>query len=104
MTSEFLKQHGDGCDPANTPAAVPVFDCHVILSGPDETGQYKARAANLRGVTGGGTSERAALLSITTAFKAIVADHHRNGEAIPWQEPHETPKNGESERWIPVHL
>lgn len=101
MSDDFLKRHGGGCEPA---ADVPVFDCHVILSGPDEAGKYSARAANLRGATGGGTTERQALLSVTTAFKAIVADHYRNGESIPWVDPPETPRDGEVERWIPVHL
>jgi len=105
MSSDFLQQHGSGCepDPARQ-AEVPVFNCHVILSGPDENGTYTARAANLQGVTGGGNTERQALLSVTTAFKAIVADHHRNGEAIPWQDPPESPRSGETERWVPVHL
>ena len=90
--------------PVTDNAGVPVFDCHVILNGPDENGLYKARAANLRGVVGGGNSERQALLSIVTAFKAVVADYHRNGEPIPWNDPPESPGDGEVERWIPVHL
>jgi predicted RNase H-like HicB family nuclease len=84
--------------------SVPVFDCHVLLSGPDETGRYTARAANLDGVTGAGGSQRQALLSVVTAFKAVVGDLYRNGEPIPWKEPPDTPAAGEVERWIPVHL
>ena len=64
----------------------------------------KARAANLDGVTGGGTSERQALLSIITVFKAIVSDYHRNGEPIPWKTPPVKPADSEVERWIPIHL
>jgi len=90
--------------PISDQPAVPVFDCHVLLSGPDDAGRYRARAANLDGVTGGGTSERQTLLSVVTAFKAVVGDFHRNGEPIPWKEPPETPVPGEVERWIPVHL
>lgn len=105
MSQDFLKQHGGGCDPAdlNRPE-IPVFNCHVLLSGPDEGGRYTARTANLQGVVGGGRSEREALLSVTTAFKAILVDHRRNGEPIPWQDPPESPAPGERERWIPVHL
>jgi predicted RNase H-like HicB family nuclease len=90
--------------PISDQPAVPVFDCHVLLSAPDATGRFQARAANLDGVTGGGSSERQALLSVVTAFKAVVGDLHRNGEPIPWKEPPEAPAAGEVERWIPVHL
>lgn len=90
--------------PISDTPPVPVFDCHVLLAGPDETGRYRARAANLDGVTGGGGSERQALLSIVTAFKAVVGELHRNGEPIPWKVPPDLPAAGEVERWIPVHL
>lgn len=104
-SEEFLKQHGGGCQPADLDRPdIPVFTCHVLLSGPDEEGRYAARAANLQGVVGGGHSERQALLSIATAFKAVLADFRRNGEPIPWQNPPATPTAEEQERWIPVHL
>ncbi len=101
MPSEFQS----GCDSSKPPASdVPVFDCHALLAGPDANGRYQARAANLPGVVGSGQTERQAMLSLVTAFKAIVADHRRNAEPIPWKQPSETPKDGEVERWISVHL
>jgi len=105
MNPEPNQESGDEMElPVTDDVGVPVFDCHVILSGPDEAGHYQARAANLEGVVGGGPSERQALLSIVTAFKAVVADYHRNNEPIPWKQPPDSPAPDESERWIPVHL
>lgn len=92
------------CPPPPEGVSVPVFDCHVLLAGPDENGRYTARAANVAGITGGGNSERQALLSVVTAFKAIVTDLHKHGEPIPWKNPPDEPAAGETERWVPVHL
>jgi predicted RNase H-like HicB family nuclease len=85
-------------------APVPVFDCRVILSPPDERGTIAARCTTLPSVTATGPDERQALRAIVEAFKAQVQTHLEAGEPIPWADPPETPQDGEAQRWIPVHL
>lgn len=87
-----------------TPAAVPVFDCHVIVTPPDDSGGYRARAANLEGIFAEGPTEREALQDLVRAFKARVAEHMSDQSAVPWKVPPERPVPGEIERWLPVHL
>ncbi|MFQ5732502.1 MAG: hypothetical protein ACE5KM_11190, partial [Planctomycetaceae bacterium] len=60
--------------------------------------------ANVAGINGGGNSERQALLSVVTAFKTIVTDLHKHGDPIPWKVPPDQAADGETERWVPVHL
>lgn len=84
--------------------SVPVFDCHVIVSPPDDSGNVHARAVRLPGVTGVGSNEREALRSIVEAFKSEVKNYVEQGKSIPWSDTPDQPGDGEAERWIPVHL
>lgn len=82
---------------------VPVYDCHVILSAPDENGLIHARVSTLPGVTATGQSERHILQSIVKDFKAAIIRYRKAGEDIPWQVTAK-PQAGETQRWVPVHL
>jgi hypothetical protein len=90
--------------PITDDGSVPVYECHVILSPPNEQGQILARAASLPGVTAQGSTERDVLLSIVKVFKAKLIECRDAELAIPWAEQAESPGLGESERWIPIHL
>lgn len=90
--------------PITDDGSVPVYDCHVILSHPNEQGQIVARAASLPGVTAQGSTERETLRNIVTVFKAKLIEYRDAEMEIPWAEQAESPGPGESERWIPVHL
>ena len=81
-----------------------MFDCHVIVSPADERGVVRARCANLAGIAAEGGSERDALAAVAKSFKATVARHRADGTAVPFLDPAESPAEGESERWLPVHL
>lgn len=83
---------------------VPVFNCQVILSKPDETGKRTGRVANLAGMTAQGYSERDVLTSITKQFKAKMKEYAAAGQQAPFVDPPELPLAGEVERFIPVHL
>lgn len=83
---------------------VPVFDCRVIVATDDATGRVDVRVANLAGLTATASTERDALLAISKAFKQKVAELHAGSDPIPWIDPPEKPADGESMRWIPVHL
>ncbi len=89
--------------PISSGGGVPVFDCHVLVAPPDERGVVRARCASLPDVTGQGGTERDALAAVARAFKAVVAKHHAEGTTVPFVEP-EPPAEGETERWLPVHL
>jgi predicted RNase H-like HicB family nuclease len=90
--------------PVTDDGSVPGYDCHVILSPPNEQGQILARAASLPGVTAQGSTERDVLRNIVTVFKAKLIECRDAELAIPWAEQAELPGLGEFERWIPVHL
>lgn len=94
--ADFDIVEGDG--------AVPVYDCHVILTLPVEGRGYAARAAALPGVTAEAATERDVLRRIVDLFKHRLIAHRDAGEAIPWAETAEVVAAGEVERWIPVHL
>lgn len=85
-------------------ASVPVFDCHVIVSLADERGVVTARMTRLPTVTGCGPTEREALQKLVAAFKAAAQSYLSRGEEIPWADEALVSGEGESERWIPVHL
>ena len=89
--------------PIASGSSVPVYDCHVLLSGPDESGAYRARLAAFDGITATGSTERDVLLAIVKAFKDRLIRLSEAGEKIPWKTT-ESPAPGEVERWIPVHL
>lgn len=83
---------------------IPVFNCMVILTQPDQHGRRHGRVANLAGITASGTSERDILTSIMKQFKAVVQKYSQDQQPIPFVDPPEKPKPGEVERFIPVHL
>jgi len=83
---------------------VPVFNCQVILTAPDENGRLTGRVANLAGITAAGASERDVLTSIMKQFKAAGQQYTKDQQPIPFVDPPETPQPGEVERFIPVHL
>ena len=82
-------------------AAVPVFNCIVILTRDTTTGRMSARVANMAGIAAEGNSERELLMLL---FKAFLMDCLQNNREIPWIDPAETPLPGEQQRFIPVHL
>ena len=82
---------------------VPVFDCHVIISGPNEDGQLSGVVSTLPEVAATASNERDLLRKISTDFKATVQRYTSEKRTIPWQ-PARKPEAGESQRWIPVHL
>lgn len=83
---------------------VPVFDCQVILSPPDSSGNLTGRVAALPEVTATGANERDVLIRIVSDFKARLRKHLAADEPIPWLAEPQTPGPGEQQRWIPVHL
>ncbi|MEZ6132127.1 MAG: hypothetical protein R3C59_25990 [Planctomycetaceae bacterium] len=83
---------------------VPVFNCHVILSPSDADGRRTGRVANLAGITATGVTERDLLTSVMKQFKAVIQQYIREEKPIPFVDPPETPRVGEVERFIPVHL
>jgi hypothetical protein len=88
----------------NDCSPVPVFNCLVILTTPDENGRRRGRVANLQGISAEGTSERDILASLMKSFKASVQKYSQSEQQIPWIDPPESPAPGEVERFIPVHL
>ena len=84
---------------------VPVFDCHVILSLPDENQNlYRAVVSNLPEVTAEGATERDCLHKIVSQFKSALQSYQENKAQIPWASTKLELKPGQQERWIPVHL
>jgi hypothetical protein len=85
-------------------ADVPVYDCHVYLSPPDERGAIAARAALLAEVTAQGRNEREALRNIVARFKEVVGGYVSRGAAIPWRAEPYPLAPGETRRFVPVHF
>jgi len=83
---------------------VPVFNCAVHVSPPNDARVVVARVVNLAGIEGEGHTEREALAKVVAEFKAIVAGYHAAGDAIPWIAAPPKPAPGETERLIAVHL
>ena len=84
--------------------AVPVFNCHVILSPPDDAGRIAGRAANLQGIVADGATERDVLTAIMKKFRAAVQEYSDNNQSVPLKDPPDEAQVGEVERFIPVHL
>lgn len=84
--------------------SVPVYNCQVILTKPDESGRLRGRVANLAGISAEGYSERDVLTAIMKQFKAVTKELTAAGQPIPFIDPPETPSADEAERFIPVHL
>lgn len=82
----------------------PVFDCQVILARDAESGRLHARCANIAGPEATGSSERDVLRSMVSQFKQLMEQYAASGEPVPWKDPVDQPGEGESRRWIPVHL
>jgi len=82
---------------------VPVFDCRVLLS-KLEDGRVEGRVANLAGIAATANTERDLLRKLVDQFKKTLLETTERGEPIPWIDPPEAPRLGESQRWIPVHL
>lgn len=83
--------------------SVPVYDCHVLISGPDESGRLTGIVSNLPEISGTATTERELLRNLTSAFKARILEYREQGMTIPW-EVKKAPPPGQQQRWIPVHL
>jgi len=92
-----LPLSGDGTMP------VPVYDCHVILSSADADGVIHGRVTTLPEITAHGKTERDVLQRIVADFKAALIGYRERGETVPWREA-EKPAEGETQRWVPVHL
>jgi hypothetical protein len=82
---------------------IPVYDCHLYLSGPDEQGVIHARGATLDEIGAEGRSEREVLASAVAKFKAAISGYTATGQAIPWHAP-EPIRPDERQRLIPVHF
>ena len=90
--------------PIHTPSdSVPVFDCHVLIEGPDETGMLTGVVSNLPEVAASASSERELLRKLTSMFKSRILEYQSHHSPIPWQET-KSPSPGQRQRWIPVHL
>ena len=85
------------------PADIPVFNCLVYV-GPSPDGGVRARVANLAGIQVDASNERQALTRIVPAFKQRVSEFMNAQSEIPWIDPPPEPAEGESTRFIPVHL
>ena len=83
---------------------VPVFNCHVIVNKSDQNGRFFGRVANLADITAEGATERDVLQAIAKKFKNVVQEYSQAPQSVPFAEQPDTPKAGEVERFIPVHL
>jgi hypothetical protein len=98
MTHEHaIRKVGEAVD-------VPVYNCRVYVSPPDEQGVVTARAAALEGITGKGRREREALQAVVAAFKQRILELRQQDAPIPWLDPPLPPTADEQERLIAVHL
>jgi hypothetical protein len=91
--------------PVVTPAEpVPVYDCHVIFSGPDAEGRLHGRVTNLPDLSANARSERELLTQLVRRFKQTITQCRTEGREVPWLRDRVRPAVGEHQRWIPVHL
>lgn len=86
------------------PESVPVYNCIVYLSPKDQDGQVSCRCANLEGLTVVAATERDALQAIVRAFKERAAQAQEAGAPIQLIDPPPEPDEGESIRYLAVHL
>jgi hypothetical protein len=82
---------------------VPVYNCHVYLSGA-AGGPVTARGATLPEVQATGNSEREALQNVVREFKLVIGRYTAAGQTIPWVDPPLPAATGERPRWVPVHF
>ena len=91
--------------PVVTPGqSVPVYTCHVLVSGPSEQVEYRVSVTSLPGFTATVGNERELLTRLVEQFKRCIIEHRQQGQPVPWIEAPERPANDERQRWIPVHL
>jgi len=81
-----------------------VYDCHVVLSGPDADGLLRGRVTTLAGVEAAARSERELLTRLVQQFKQTLTQCREQGRPPPWTTETVKPGPGERQRWIPVHL
>lgn len=81
---------------------IPVFNCVALVS--RRGGSSICRCANLADLTVEAPSEREALQTMVKMFKERVAALHSGGSEIPWIDPPQTAGEGESVRYLAVHL
>jgi hypothetical protein len=86
------------------PQPVPVYDCRVIVSGPDAQGRLFGRVTNLPGLSTSARTERELLTQLVQQFKQTLMRYRSEGQPVPWNPHPEHPREGERQRWIPVHL
>ena len=79
----------------------PVFNCHVIISFNESSGQMSARLASLPQIKATASSERDVLREIVSRFKEFAKQHE---SSIPWTDDPDVASDNEMERWLPVHL
>ena len=85
------------------PQETPVFTCHVLLRQDQETGRYVGRVANVPELTCEAGSERIVLQQLVARFKELLTECARDQRPLPSPST-ARPAEGESQRWIPVHL
>ena len=83
---------------------VPVYNCHVYLSPPDERGMVRVRAASLAELFAEGPNEREALRNVVRRFKEMVGGLMSRAEPIPWLAEPSPPQPGETQCFVPVHF
>ena len=83
-------------------ADVPSFGCIVYLR--NEDGVCRGRVANLAGIEGTASDQRALLGQIVARFKSVVGEAIAAGDEPPWIDPPEPKRDGESKVFLPVHL
>jgi hypothetical protein len=86
------------------PQDVPVFNCIVNVSRNAADGLVTARMANLAGLEASGKSEREALAQLIAAVKTYLAARQTDRQPIPWLTTPVSPKTGEVQRFIALHL
>lgn len=103
MDSESLPQLTDSTCGTGL-SSVPVFNCVVILSPIPGSTKLAGRIANLAGISAEGNTERDVLIQLTRRFKLTIQELNQKQQSIPWIDPPETPRPGEMQRFIPIHL
>lgn len=81
----------------------PAFGCVIYLSRRDSGGVH-ARVANLEGLAIDAADERSALGKLVPMFRERLAAFVEKGEEIPWIKPPSQKLDGETKRFLPVHL
>lgn len=87
-------------DPSQAP---PVYDCHIIISGPNDQGTLHGVVSNLPQITATAKDERALLRKLVDQFKTVLIEYSKQNQEIPWVSKAK-PEPGQQQRWVPVHL